>query len=351
MSNGFSPPVKRRWLKDVVLALAVSALPVSAALVAWTLQPAGAQDRLETETETGPGSGTSALTELDVHMQVAMAVPVDVDAEVDVDVDRAAARGEYVLRSAGCVSCHTRSADEGFLAGGRAIESPFGRFFGPNITPDPETGIGSWSLEDFARALRYGVAPDGRHYYPAFPYTSYAAMTPGDVADLWAYLRTVDPVYRPNQAHELVWYARFRVLLAPWKWFYHDPQVHVDQPGRSAEENRGAYLAAIGHCAECHSPRSRSGAIPEPLRYAGSRLPDGDVAPNITPDRETGIGQWRPHHLMRYLELGMTPDGDFAGGGMADVIEEGTRHLTPEDRRALVVYLRALPPIQHRISD
>jgi mono/diheme cytochrome c family protein len=259
-------------------------------------------------------------------------------------------QGEYLLRAGGCVSCHTEKTDGApFLAGGRAIESPFGTFYGPNITPDPETGIGGWSEEDFARALRHGISPGGRHYYPAFPYTSYTRMRPEDIAALWAYLQTVEPVRRENREHELVWYAGFRPGLRLWKFLHFRPGEFEPRPEATDEWNRGAYLSrALAHCAECHSPRTRTGGLDPQRLYAGAMMGGGDAVPNITPDRETGIGRWRAGHLMRYLDLGMDPDGDFAGGAMGDVISEGTSHLTDEDRRALVVYLRALDPIQNQ---
>lgn len=247
-------------------------------------------------------------------------------------------RGEYILRVAGCVTCHTESPDR-FLAGGRVIESPFGTFFGPNITPDHQTGIGTWRFSDFERSLREGKSPAGKHYYPVFPYTSYAAMRTEDMQDLWAYLQSVDPVYQYNRSHELVWYARFRPALAVWKWQYLDDLTGLDASVYSDEKSRGAYLAQIGHCAECHTPRSWTGGRKVAEHFSGAELPDGSTAPNITPDRENGIGRWRPHHLLRYLDIGMTPEGDFAGGSMAHVIEDSTRFLTPEDRRALVVFL------------
>lgn len=257
-------------------------------------------------------------------------------------------QGEYLLRAGGCVSCHTeRREGAAFLAGGRAIESPFGTFYGPNITPDPETGIGGWTERDFERALRQGRSPSGGHYYPAFPYTSYTRMKPDDVAALWAYLQTVEPVRRENQPHELTWFARFRPGLSVWKFLHFRPAVFEPDPSASEEWNRGAYLStALAHCAECHSPRTRTGGLKPGLLYSGGRMGGGDIAPNITPDRETGIGRWRATHLQRYLDFGMDPTGDFAGSAMADVISEGTSFLTDEDRRAMVVYFRALEPIR-----
>lgn len=260
-------------------------------------------------------------------------------------------KGEYLLRAGGCVSCHTeKAADAPFLAGGRPVESPFGTFFGPNITPDPATGIGRWTEEDFERALRRGLSPAGRHYYPAFPYTAYSRMRRDDVAALWAYLQTVEPVRRENRPHELTWFARFRPGLGVWKFLHFRPAVFEASSDQSEEWNRGAYLSqALSHCAECHSPRTRTGGLKPGLLYSGGRIGGGDVAPNITPDRDTGIGRWRATHLQRYLDFGMDPDGDFAGSAMADVIREGTSHLTDEDRQAVVVYLRALEPIRREV--
>ncbi|AHE97042.1 cytochrome C [Thioalkalivibrio paradoxus ARh 1] len=260
-------------------------------------------------------------------------------------------QGEYLLRAAGCVSCHTEKRDDApFLAGGRPIASPFGTFYGPNITPDSETGIGGWTEADFERALRHGRSPSGRHYYPAFPYTSYTRMRRDDVAALWAYLQTVEPVHQENRQHDLAWYVRARPALAVWKFLHFRAGEFTPDSAASDEWNRGAYLSrALAHCAECHSPRTRTGGLDPDRRYAGARLADGDAAPNITPDRETGIGRWRPSHIVRYLDLGMDPDGDFAGGSMGDVIGEGTSHLTVEDRRALAVYLQSLEPIRHRV--
>ncbi|MFO7954671.1 MAG: cytochrome c [Thioalkalivibrio sp.] len=262
--------------------------------------------------------------------------------------DEKIAYGEYVLRAGGCVTCHT--ADDGeFLAGGRAIESQFGTFYGPNITPDPEHGIGNWSEDDFKRALKEGRGPDGRHYYPAFPFAAYTRMQPREVEALWAFLQSgVEPVERENTPHDLVWYARFRSTLTGWKWLHFEPGVFEPDPDQPDAWNRGAYLTnALGHCMECHTPRTPTGGLDLNRIGAGARLPDGDVAPNITPDRETGIGRWADRHIARYLEIGLTRDGDFAGSGMAEVIDHGTAHLTDADRRAIATYLGTLDPIEH----
>lgn len=260
-------------------------------------------------------------------------------------------QGAYLLRAGGCVSCHTEDRDDApFLAGGRAIESPFGTFYGSNITPDPETGIGQWTEEDFVQALRHGRSPAGDHYYPVFPYTAFTRMQREDISALWAYLQTVEPVHQPSRAHDLAWYVRFRPALQVWKLLHFRPAEFEPRAEASETWNRGAYLSqALAHCAECHTPRTWTGGLDPHLRYAGARLPDGGAAPNITPDRDTGIGRWRAAHVARYLDFGMDPSGDFAGGSMADVIQEGTSHLSDADRRALAEYLLALDPIHHEV--
>lgn len=262
-------------------------------------------------------------------------------------------RGEYVFRAAGCTSCHTDRKGKGeFLAGGRPLQTPFGTFYSPNITPDLEHGIGRWSDEDFVRALADGVSPNGAHYYPAFPYTSYTRMRRADMLALKAYLFTVAPVARPNRKPELAWYARWRSLLSVWKWLFFTPGELEADPAQAEDWNRGAYLAkALAHCGECHTPRNLFGAPDEARRYAGTpNGPEGEAVPNITPDRKTGIGRWREDDIVYYLETGATPGGDYAGSLMADVIDDSLSHLTQADLQAIVSYLRSLPAIEHAIK-
>ena len=254
-------------------------------------------------------------------------------------------RGRYLFHAGLCGVCHTAEGGK-FLAGGRPLHTPFGTFYTPNITPDPEHGIGRWKDEDFLRALREGVSPSGEHYYPAFPYTAYTRLTRNDALAIKAYLDTVDPVPQPDRPHDLVWYAGFRWPLGLWKWLYFEPGEFVPQADRDAHWNRGAYLVqAAGHCAECHSPRNLLGALRRDRLYAGAAEgPEGERTPNITPDK-SGIGGWTSNMLSFYLETGMTPDGDFAGSLMADVIDQGTSRLTPEDRSAIASYLFSLAPL------
>lgn len=255
-------------------------------------------------------------------------------------------RGEYLFHAALCAVCHTRKDGE-FLAGGRAIPSPFGTFYSPNITPDPRHGIGGWSDEDFLQALRQGVAPDGSHYYPAFPYTAYTKLKREDALAIKRYLDTVEPVAQPNRDHDLSWYADWRWPVGLWKWLYFEPGEFEPDASRDPRWNRGAYLAnAAGHCAECHTPRNALGALDMGRRYAGAEDgPEGESTPNITPNKKQGIGTWTVSMLSFYLEVGMDPKGDFAGSLMAKVIDKGTGKLTAADREAIATYILSLSPI------
>ncbi|MEM7021972.1 MAG: cytochrome c [Pseudomonadota bacterium] len=259
-----------------------------------------------------------------------------------------AERGAYVFRMGGCASCHTDSKNGGaLLAGGRALETPFGTFYTSNLTPDPGTGIGGWTTGDFVQAMTKGLSPQGHDYYPSFPYTSYANMTNQDLADLKAYLDTVEPVNNPVPPHALNFPFNFRALLKPWKaMFLRAPGVSSD-PEKSDAWNRGAYLVnGPGHCGECHTPRNMLGALDRSLALAGTREgPDGDPVPNITPHDDDGIGGWSTSDITFALQTGILPDGDVFGGAMSEVVRDNTSHLTPEDRAAIAEYLLSLDPL------
>lgn len=260
----------------------------------------------------------------------------------------AVARGAYVVRAAGCLVCHTDAKNKGApLAGGRALSTPFGTFYTPNITPDPKFGIGAWSDEDFARALGQGVAPDGHHYYPAFPYTSYTGMAARDVADLKAYIFAQAPVARANRPHDLHFPFNVRALMGIWKMLFFKPGRRARDPARDEAWNRGAYLVAhLGHCGECHTPRNFLGARDEARALAGNPSgPEGKKVPNITPHQRDGIGAWSASDLAYFLKTGFLPDGDVAGGAMTEVIEESTSHLSDSDRAAIATYLLAQIPV------
>jgi mono/diheme cytochrome c family protein len=255
-------------------------------------------------------------------------------------------RGRYLATAAGCVTCHTEDAEGAApWAGGRALATPFGTFYTPNITPDPGTGIGTWSDEDFVTALHEGRGPAGA-YFPAFPFTSYTGMTTEDALALKAYLFSLAPVRRENRPHELPWYLG-QFAARAWGWLFFEPVRFVPDEARGAQWNRGAYLVRhLGHCGECHTPRNRLGALRADRELAGNpEGPEDRSVPDITPDEKDGIGAWSTEEIETFLELGMFPDGDFAGAGMGAVVDDNTSQLTPEDRHAIAVYLKSLPPL------
>ncbi len=299
--------------------------------------------------DAGASVRTAANSRAAARTRAAAIVLLGVLTGADTAAGDAIERGAYLVAAGGCTACHTvdDGGEEDYMAGGRALESPFGTFYTPNITPDRETGIGNFTDEDFIRAFREGVAPDDSHYYPAFPYTAYTGVADEDLLAMKAYLFDIAPVRRENRDHELAWYASYRPLLSIWKWWYFEPGVFRPDPARDAAWNRGAYLVRhLGHCGECHTPRDLFGALDADRELAGNpNGPEGDAIPNITPHPEDGIGRWTASDLDDLLAIGMYPDGDFVGGSMVDVVDYNTAKLTDDDRRAIIEYLRALPPI------
>lgn len=256
-----------------------------------------------------------------------------------------AKRGAYLAKAAGCLGCHTEAKDGAVpYAGGRELRTPFGVFYGPNITPHPDAGIGRWSEADFLRALRHGVRPDGAHYYPAFPYPSFTGITDGDARDLWEYFRTLPPSTRPSRPHDLGFPFNLRLTLAAWKWVNFTPGPYAADAGATPQINRGAYLVnALGHCGECHTPRNALGGTRPERKLAGAPFgAAGKRTPNLTP---TGLKNWSDKDLQEFLLSGVTPDGDIAAEAMAEVVRNTTSQLTPADLAAMIAYLRALPAL------
>ena len=257
-------------------------------------------------------------------------------------------RGAYLFTAANCQGCHTDTRHHGpFLAGGVAIASSYGTFYTRNITPDPVDGIGRWSDADFLRALRQGVSPSGAYYYPAFPFTSFTRMTDRDILDIKAYLMTQTPVPQPDRPHALHFPWSIRALVLPWRWLYFHPGPLVPDPAHDAQWNRGAYLVqAVAHCEECHTPRNALGGRIESRAFAGYSMTGqaGPPAPNITQDRESGIGRWSRQETVSFLATGFTPEGDAVGGRMAEVIDRMAM-LTPADRDAIAAYLKTIAPV------
>lgn len=259
-----------------------------------------------------------------------------------------AARGETWFWAGGCASCHAKAGAEGEerfrLAGGQRLRSDFGDFVAPNISPHPTDGIGAWSAGDFAQAMLRGVSPEGRHYYPAFPYASYARMDPAHVSDLWAFMRTLPAVEGVAPDHHLAFPFNLRRGIGLWKRAFLS-----DEPVLAVSEAdplllRGRYLVeGPGHCAECHTPRNLAGGLDTDRWMAGGPNPDGEGRiPNIT-GGEGGVGGWSAGDIAYYLETGFTPDFDTVGGSMA-AVQRNIAMLASADRDAIAAYLKALPP-------
>ena len=256
------------------------------------------------------------------------------------------ANGETMFNAGGCASCHAtpKQEDTRRLGGGLALNTPFGRFYVPNLSSDADHGIGAWSEAAFVNAMLRGVGRNGEHLYPAFPFTSYQRMTLDDVRDLFAFLRSLPPDATPSRPHELAFPFNVRRGLGLWKLLYLDGKTFVPDPSRSAVLNRGAYLVeGPSHCAECHSGRDLLGGIIPERRFAGGPDPEGKgFIPNITPG-ENGIGAWSEKDIAYLLETGTTPDYDSVGSSMADVVIN-TGKLPAQDREAIAAYLKSLPP-------
>ncbi len=242
------------------------------------------------------------------------------------------ARGKRLFVLANCYSCHTDSDNEGKpLAGGRELKTPFGVFVTPNITPDAETGIGGWSVQQFIDALSKGLSPSGDHYFPVFPYTAYSAMRRRDMRDLYDYLMTRPAVTQRNPPHRLKWFVS-RHLMGVWKrlnrW-QNPPRVNAD---------RGAYIVnALAHCGECHTPRNALGILDNSRYLKGNEQLE---APDISAANRDGIRQWSDDELKEFFSDGLYPDGDYVGGEMAEVIDQSSQNWSEQDLNAVTGYLR-----------
>jgi len=254
--------------------------------------------------------------------------------------------GKTLFFIGGCASCHATPGqdDKTRLGGGLALKSPFGTFYPPNISSDPNDGIGRWGEADFVTAMVKGTSPDGRHYYPAFPYTSYQRIRIDDLRDLFAYLKTLPAVQGRVRDHDLPFPFNIRRTLGGWKLLFLDGKPFEPDPAKDAIWNRGKYLVnGPGHCAECHSPRNLLGGIVGGQRFAGGPDPEGEGwVPNIT---QAGLGSWSREQIEKLLETGETPDGDTVGGGMGKVAAN-TAKLGAEDRAAIAGYIKSLPPVE-----
>ena len=255
------------------------------------------------------------------------------------------ANGQVIFNAGGCASCHAvpDQPDRLRLGGGVAIKSPFGTFYAPNISSDPTDGIGKWSEAEFVNAVMHGVSPDGQHYFPAFPYTSYQHARREDVLDLFAYLKTLPAVAGKVRDHDVRFPFNIRRNVGIWKFLFLDGKPFVADSAKSPQWNRGAYLVnSFGHCAECHSPRNALGGIIAGQRFAGGPNPEGEGwVPNIT---QKGLGEWSAKDIAYFLKTGELPDGDSVGGAMTRVIKN-TSQLPDDDLAAMADYLKSLPPV------
>jgi mono/diheme cytochrome c family protein len=256
--------------------------------------------------------------------------------------------GKEMFYAGGCASCHAvpKQPDKTRLGGGLALNSPFGTFYVPNISPDPKDGIGAWTDAQFVTAMTKGTSPTGEHLYPAFPYTSYQHTRFDDLRDLFAYLKTLPPVSGKVRDHDLPFPFNIRRTLGLWKLLFLDGKPFEPNPSKSAQWNRGAYLVnGPGHCAECHSSRDALGGVIESLRFTGGPSPDGQGGvPNIT---QFKLKEWTEANIVETLESGMTADADRVGGNMVEVVRN-TSQLTEADRRAIAAYIKSLPAVEGR---
>jgi mono/diheme cytochrome c family protein len=255
--------------------------------------------------------------------------------------------GRVMFHAGGCASCHMtpKQDDKTRLGGGFGLKSPFGTFYVPNISPDMADGIGNWTEAQFVTAMVKGTAPDGRHYFPAFPYTSYQRMRHEDIRDLFAYLKTVQPVQGKVRDHDVPFPFNIRRSLGGWKLLFLDGEAFRPDASKDAQWNRGAYLVnGPGHCAECHSPRNALGGIESGRRFAGGPSPEGGDGwvPNIT---QHGLSAWTVDDLTKLLATGENRDADTVGGEMGKVVSN-TGRLPEADIKAMAIYLKSLPPVE-----
>ncbi|OOG38507.1 cytochrome c [Polaromonas sp. A23] len=253
-------------------------------------------------------------------------------------------RGAYLARAGNCMSCHTARGGTPY-AGGRGIDTPFGTVFSGNLTPDKNTGIGSWTASEFWRAMHNGRSRDGRLLYPAFPYTNYTEVTREDSDALYAYLQSLPPAAQANTAHTLRWPFSTQAALAVWRALYFSPGQFTPDTRRATEWNRGAYLVrGLGHCSACHSARNALGASSTPLDLAGGLIPMQNwYAPSLTSVAEAGVADWAPEHIAALLKTGVSPRGSVLGP-MAEVVLHSTQHMSDADLSAMAIFLKSLPP-------
>ncbi len=253
-------------------------------------------------------------------------------------------RGEYLARVGDCVACHAAPGGKQF-AGGRAMPTPFGDLFVPNITPDDDTGIGLWTAADFYRMMHSGVSRDGSLLYPAMPFASYTKVTREDSDSIFAYLMSVAPVRQKNRPHELRFPYNQREMLLGWRALYLKEGEYASDPKQTVQWNRGAYLVqGLGHCTMCHTAINALGGSSEAKAFEGGMIPNQNwYAPSLTSNREAGLGDWSIKDITDLLQTGISHRGTVYGP-MAEVVYNSLQYVSDEDIEAMAVYLKALPP-------
>jgi mono/diheme cytochrome c family protein len=254
------------------------------------------------------------------------------------------ARGAYLASAGDCAACHTAQGGRPY-AGGRLIPTPFGNIAAPNLTPDPATGLGEWSFEDFWQALHAGIGRRREPLYPAFPYTSYTRLTHDDALAIYAWLQSLPPVRQPSVPNQLAFPYDLRRLLVAWRALYFREGTYRPDPGRPVAWNRGAYLVqGPGHCNECHAPRNALGAIERGNFLRGGEIPAQHwYAPDLGTQAHGSLAGWSAQDIVDLLKTGQSARGT-AFGPMADVVRQSTQHLGDDDLRAIADYLVSLPP-------
>lgn len=252
-------------------------------------------------------------------------------------------KGKYLTAAGGCVSCHTKPGAEAF-SGDRAIPTPFGTLYSPNITPDKDTGIGNYTDDQFYRTLHDGIAGNGEYLYPAMPFTSYTNVKREDALAIKAYLFSLKPVHSESRPNGLAFPFNIRESMAAWRTLYFKPGEFQPDPNKSAQINRGAYLVqGLAHCGQCHTPRNIAGANESGDALQGAAV-QGWYAPNITSNWAEGIGSWSNEELLSYFKKGIAPGHGIAIGPMSEVVHDDLKYLTDDDLNAIVAYLKSTPP-------
>jgi mono/diheme cytochrome c family protein len=261
------------------------------------------------------------------------------------------ARGKYLAQAGDCIACHTIPGKPIF-SGNRAMPTPFGTLYAPNITPAPKTGIGNWTVDEFYKMMHTGRSRDGSLLYPAMPFASYTKVTREDSDAIFAYLMSVPPIQQQNRPHELKFPFNNRNLLIGWRTLYFEEGEYKPDKTKSVEWNRGAYLVqGLGHCAMCHTPINLLGGSSEAKAFQGGMIPMQNwYAPSLTSNREAGLGEWEIQDIMDLLQVGVSKRG-VVFGPMAEVTYNSLQYLTDEDVRAMAVYLKSLPDKETSVSS